>query len=273
MAYDESSVTGDEICDYYYDIENNLMNPSSPTGYFIYKVIGGCFDWLGEIIGQFRIDLSILDCNVGNVELVSAFPEEPDTSHAYYVPNYTATGGSLTKYSYNGAEWVSETVNGKVLNSLDTFWGKSYNKQRPVISYELDGDTYSRVLTDEEYKIYLYLQNHQLMTMKDLLVAFGNAFGGAEATTTTLNTLHLVNHKQYDNPQFSNSTLAAYDPEDLEIVTDTLVDQSGVSIITDRKTEGTIITIQIPSGYDPIFLSFLETFVSVKGNVLISQGG
>ena len=110
MAYDESSVTGDEICDYYYDLENNFMNPPSPTGYFIYKVIGGCFDWLGEIIGQFRIDLGILDASVGNVELVSAFPEEPDTSHAYYVPNYTATGGSLTKYSYNGTEWVSETL-------------------------------------------------------------------------------------------------------------------------------------------------------------------
>ena len=43
MAYDNSSLTGDEICDYYYDIENNFMNPSSPTGYFIYKVIGGAF--------------------------------------------------------------------------------------------------------------------------------------------------------------------------------------------------------------------------------------
>ena len=273
MAYDNTSVIGDEIADYYYDIENNYMNPTSPTGLFIYKVLGGAFDKINDLINQFRIDYSILDCNVGTVEIVSSFPTEPDTTHTYYVPNYTTSGGNFTKYTYNDGTWSSSTFNGEVLNSLDTFWGRSYNLIRPVISYASDGDTYSRTLSDEEYRIYLYLRNHQLMTMKDLLVAFGNAFGGAEATTTTLNSISCVDHKRYDNPAFSNDGLSAYDVEDMDIVTDKLVDVSGVFTIVDRLAQGTV-TISIPGeDWDEHYLSFLEEYVSIKGNVLISSGG
>ena len=271
MAYDDSSLTGDEICDFYYDIENNFMNPPSSTGFFMYKIIGGAFDWVNDLVNQFRIDFSILDCNVGAVELVDSFPDEPDITHTYYVPNYTTDGGNYTKYSYNGTSWDSETITGKVLNSLDIFWGKSYNLQRPLLTYDYDGDIYTRTLTDEEYKIYLYLMDHQLLTMKDLMVAFGNAFGGAEQSTTGLNFTHMVDHKLYDNPQFSNDDLMAYDDEDLEIVVDTLEDPEGVSIVVDRKTEGTIVSIIIPDAdeWDPHYLSFLETFISIKGNVVI----
>ena len=273
MGYDNSSLTGDEICDYYYDIENNLINPPSPSGFFLYKIVGGCFDWLNDLIVQFRNDYSILDCNVGTVEIVKAFPEEPNTSHTYYVPNYTTTGGSLTEYSYNGTEWVSETVTDDVINSLDIFWGRSYNLVRPHLTYEDDGDTYTRVLTDDEYRIYLYLKKHQLLTMKDLLVAFSNAFGSAEVTTTLLNSIHTVDHKKYDNPSFTNTTLAAYDNSDNDIITDKLVDKAGVNVINDRKAQGTL-SIQIPNDdWDEHFLTFLETFISIKGNILITQGG
>ena len=426
MGYDNSSVTGDEICDYYYDIENNLINPESPSGYFIYKILGGCFDWLNDLIAQFRIDFSILDCDVGSVEIVSVFPEEPDTSHVYYV----CTDDGLIRYSYDGSEWVSERFSGDVLNSLDVFWGRSYNLLRPLLyegihreylfedactltdnksdnyvsttgSYSFDGegltidastfsssnyqanlrlddsnlytvpftvefdlinagndlftlnfhnDSYSnqsvvaanlwddpqgevthikfnvtenqitrtingrtsnlnpssvsnkvgvrfgywrttqsqikiknykvyrgdekeRPLTDEEYKIYLYLKNHQLLTMKDLLVAFTNAFGDAETTTTVLNSIHTVDHKKYDDPSFSNDTLTAYDNTDTDIITDKITDKSGVDVINDRLAQGTT-TIQIPDNdWDEEFLTLLEEFISIKGNILISQGG
>ena len=272
MAYDNSSLTGDEICDYHYDIENNFMNPPSPTGFFIYKVIGGAFDWLGDLITQFRIDYSILDCSVGSVEIVNGFPEEPNIKHTYYVPQYTtSTDACFTKYSYVNDEWVSETVTDDVLNSLDVFWGRSYNLIRPTISYT-DDDTYTRVLTDEEYRIYLYLKNHQLLTMKDLLVAFGNAFGSAETGTTLLNSIHTVDHRKYDVPQFSNDTLKAYDDEDTDITTDLLVDKEGVNLVYNRLAQGTI-SIQIPDdGWDENFLSLLEEFISIKGNILITTG-
>ena len=273
MSYDDSSLIGDEICDYYYDIENNFMNPPSPTGFFIYKVIGGAFDRLNDLVTQFRIDYSILDCSIGDVEIVNGFPEEPNTTHTYYVPQYTAAGGSFTKYSFNGASWDSETVTGDVLNSLDIFWGRSYNLVRPHLTYTDDGDTYTRVLTDEEYRIYLYLKEHQLLTMKDLLVAFGNAFGSAEASTTVLNSIHTVDHKKYDNPSFSNDGLAAYDDEDTDIITDNLIDKSGVNVINDRLAQGTTSILIPDDGWDEVFLRFLEGFISIKGNILITTGG
>ena len=590
MAYDNSSLTGDEICDYHYDIENNFMNPPSPTGYFIYKVIGGAFDRLNDLVTQFRNDYSILDCNVGNVEIVKSFPEEPDTNHTYYVhqPN-TSTGACFTKYSYVDGGWVGETVTGDVLNSLDVFWGRSYNLPRPSLPYlytliledvgtvqshndiwllsnatltrddsystllettatgyamsnqynkippnsvvefdicQTDGSlnyapiyirndgggvslsniTYNnlgasigdwvhikivfnntntitvysdklsepftktlsatstnyrvmlycggdmttikfknfkiygivypilfsdggttnnkntnyttgsaltistttygtsvsstssnsttgrykgntaitgdfeliadvkgnqaysstvglffgvysndytifrikstdwvkvkitrensvfsvqtstdngttwtdatfeqnnstsssvypvlyvyhnsgsskglsyknlvinsespvystRLLSDEEYRVYLYLKNHQLLTMKDLLVAFTNAFGSAETSTTLLNSIHTVDHKRYDTPPFTNVTLAGYDEDDTDIITDNLVDKSGVNVVNDRLAQGTT-TILIPDdGWDEEYLRFLESFISVKGNILISVGG
>ena len=273
MAYDNSSLTGDEICDYYYDIENNLINPPSPTGFFIYKIIGGCFDWLNDLVTQFRIDYSILDCSVGSVEIVNGFPEEPNIKHTYYVPQYTiSTDACFTKYSYVNDEWVSETVTDDVLNSLDVFWGRSYNLIRPTISYT-DDDTYTRVLTDEEYRIYLYLKNHQLLTMKDLLVAFTNAFGSAETSTTLLDSIHTVDHKTYDNPPFTNVTLAAYDEDDTDIITDNLVDKSGVNVVNDRLAQGTTSILIPDDGWDEQFLRFLESFISIKGNILISTGG
>ncbi len=273
MAYDNSSLTGDEICDYYYDIENNFMNPPSPTGFFIYKVIGDAFDRLNDLVTQFRIDYSILDCNVGSVEIVNGFPEEADTNHAYYVPQYTtSTDACFTKYSYVNDEWVSETVTDDVLNSLDVFWGRSYNLIRPTISYT-DDDTYTRVLSDEEYRIYLYLKNHQLLTMKDLLVAFTNAFGSAETGTTLLNSIHTVDHKTYDNPPFSNDSLRAYDDEDMDITTDKLVDKDGVNLINNRLAQGTTSILIPDEGWDEEYLRFLESFISVKGNILISVGG
>ena len=244
----------------------------SDNANFIYKVIGGAFDWLNELIVQFRTDYSILDCNVGDMEIVNGFPEEPNTNHTYYVTQYTTTGGSFTKYSYVDGEWVSETVTDDVLNSLDVFWGRSYNLVRPHLSYTSDGATYSRVLTDEEYRIYLYLKNHQLLTMKDLLVAFSNAFGSAETGTTLLNSIHTVDHRKYDVPQFSNDTLKAYDDEDTDITTDLLVDKEGVNLVYNRLAQGTI-SIQIPDdGWDENFLSLLEEFISIKGNILITTG-
>jgi hypothetical protein len=83
MAYDNTSLTGDEICDYYYDIENNFMNPPSPTGFFIYKVIGGAFDRLNDLVTQFRNDYSILDCNAGNVKFWGVSYNMPRPSLPY----------------------------------------------------------------------------------------------------------------------------------------------------------------------------------------------
>ena len=270
MAYDNSSLTGDEICDYYYDIENNFMNPPSPTGYFIYTVLGGAFDRIAELVNQFRIDYSILDCNVGKIE-INKFPEEPNLTHTYYVPLYDEEGNKYIKYQFVDGVWVETALHTKVLNSLDTFWGRSYNLERPSISYTIDGVTFSRALTDDEYKIYLYLRNHRLLTQKDVLVAFGNCFGDVQVGQQTIASIRAVNHKMYDNPPFTNETLAAYDPNDTGIVIDTKHTGVDSDPVIDKKTTTSTLTITIPEGYDENFLTLLAEYASIKGNVLISM--
>ena len=270
MAYDGSSLTGDEVCDFYYDISNNFMNPESSTGYFIYKILGGCFDHVADLVNQFRIDFSIMDCDVGKVE-INTLPETMDTGHTYYVPVYDETGNKYIKYSYVDGDWVEEALHTKILNSLDTFWGRSYGLPRPSIQYTADGVTYARSLTDTEYKIYLYLRKHQLLTHKDIIVAFGKAFGNVSIGTQTLGAIRTVNHKQYDNPPFTNETLEAYDSDDLGIVIDAFNSGVDSDIVIDKKTSTTIITVTVPSGYDTNFLTFLEEYISIKGNVLIEM--
>lgn len=277
MSYDDSSLKGDEICDYYYDLENNFMNPPSPLGFFIYKIVGGAFDRLDEVINQFRIDLSIFECNVGQIEIVNTFPTDSNPNHVYYVPNYSTTGVSYTRYEYIEGSWVSTSVETKVLNSLDNFWGKSYQLPRPSVSYVTNGVVYSRKLTDKEYKVYLYLREHRLITKADLLNAFNNAFGddenNVELVTTSLDVNKVVNHKEYDNPPFSNDSLGSIDSSDMSIVTDKLEDED-VNIVTDYLTIGDTFIVVVPNNsWDPIFLAFLEQYTSVKGNVLISEEG
>ena len=99
MAYDGTSITGDEICDYYYDIENNFMNPESPFGYFIYKIIGGGFDYIDGLINQFKIDMDLLNSNVGKTEIVNSLPSDVDidTKKTYYIPVYDEESYHFTK--------------------------------------------------------------------------------------------------------------------------------------------------------------------------------
>ena len=104
-------------------------------------------------------------------------------------------------------------------------------------------------------------------------VLVGNAFGSAETSTTILNSIHTVAHTTYDNPPFSNDSLRAYDDEDTDITTDKLVDKDGVNLINNRLAQGTTSILIPDDGWDEEFLSLLESFISIKGNILISQGG
>lgn len=273
MAYDGSSLVGDSICEDYYDISNNLMNPESSVGYFFYKIIGGAFDDLYKLVNQFRIDLSLLDCNVGSNYIVDTAPETFEENIIYYVPVYTSNEKEVFKKYINIDEY---TYVSNVKNALDTFWGHSYGFIRPSISYVQDGVIFHRLLTDEEYKIYLYLRNHRLMTKKDLIVAFSNAFNtddeSIQLTTFNLDNGSMVNHKQYDEPVFSNDSLSKYDESDINAITDMLND-SEVKLISDKITQSSIIMIVVPGEWDENFLYYLEQYSSIKGNVLISNGG
>jgi hypothetical protein len=88
-----------------------------------------------------------------------------------------------------------------------------------------------------------------------------------------LNTIHTVDHKRYDNPPFTNETLKAYDDTDTDITTDKLVDKEGVNLVYNRLAQGTTSILIPDDGWDEQYLRFLESFISIKGNILISTGG
>lgn len=280
MAYDNSSITGDEIVDYYYDIENNFMSPESPFGYFIYKVIGGSFDYLDGLINQFKIDMDLINSNVGDVEIRYSLPSDVDidTSKTYYIPSYNPESYHFTRYAYVDEEWVQSSHVGKIINTLDTFWGKSYGMTRIEISYLDENEILQkRQMTDDEYKIYLYLKNHPLMTVKDLTTAFTRCFSVSDeeddvymSIETGADILRFVDHPNYDN--FTNPSLEKMDANDTNALTDFLED-ANYDVVSDEKTVGEIIMINIPNkNWDSHFLEFLETFISIKGNVRINQG-
>lgn len=280
MAYDGSSITGDEICDYYYDIENNFMNPESPFGYFIYKIIGGGFDYIDGLINQFKIDMDLLNSNVGKVEIVNSLPSDVDidTKKTYYIPVFNPESYHFTKYEYKDDEWVESSHVGKINNTLDTFWGKSYQLPRIEITYLDENEILQkRQMTDDEYKIYLYLKNHPLMTVKDLTTAFTRCFSVSDkeddvymSIENGADILRFVDHPNYDN--FTNPSLEKMDPNDTNALTDFLED-ANYDVVSDEKTVGEIIMINIPNkNWDSHFLEFLETFISIKGNVRINQG-
>ena len=51
------------------------------------------------------------------------------------------------------------------------------------------------------------------------------------------------------------------------------INDSDYDVISDKKTPGSITMINIPNqNLDQHFLDFLETFISIKGNVKINQG-
>lgn len=280
MAYDGTSITGDEICDYYYDIENNFMNPESPFGYFIYKIIGGGFDYIDGLINQFKIDMDLLNSNVGKTEIVDSLPSDVDidTKKKYYIPVFNPESYHFTKYEYVNDEWIESSHTGKINNTLDTFWGKSYQLPRIEITYiDENGVLQKRQMTDDEYKIYLYLKNHPLMTVKDLTTAFTRCFSVSDkeddvymSIENGADILRFVDHPNYDN--FTNPSLEKMDANDTNALTDFLED-ANYDVVSDEKTVGEIIMINIPNkNWDSHFLKFLETFISIKGNVRINQG-
>lgn len=218
MSYDDTSYYGDLICDEYDDM-NNFMNPPSPTGFYIYHILGDGFDKMSEYCTQFLNDFSILTA---------------DSS------------------------------------SLDKFWGVSYNMPRPKLEN-------GRLLTDEEYRIYLYLRNCRLLTMEDILVNMTHCFGLDDYEIYFTNESHYlrsVDHNHYDSDETMESNLArnSLDSGDEYIIRQGSSDNvRGVESLVSTVVD-VVQYVNVPSqGWNDDFLGFLEQYISVKGNLSIRE--
>ena len=154
---------------------------------------------------------------------------------------------------------------------LDYFWGVSYNMPRPTLPNS------ERLLTDDEYKVYLYLRNCRLLTREDLEINFNKCFSlsGYEIYfSIETHYLEVVDHLGYDAESTITSNLhKRADDESLHFITDydndseTELIESGLSV-----AEEVITVINIPANdWDSEFLEYLEQFVSIKGNLKIKE--
>lgn len=159
-------------------------------------------------------------------------------------------------------------------SSLDKFWGVSYNLPRPKLYIGTEDERY---LTDEEYRVYLYLRNCRLLTREDLLINFGKCFGIDDyeiVLSDESQYLQAVDHLSYEAETTVGSNLHKRDDDStLHFVTDYANDETTELIEGGLSTEENLVTvINIPyKEWDTGFLEFMEQYVSIKGNIKIKE--
>ena len=67
MAYDNTNFYGDLIVSEY-DDKGNFMTPPTPTGYYVYHILGDGFDLMSEMCTQFMNDFSILTASTKSLD-------------------------------------------------------------------------------------------------------------------------------------------------------------------------------------------------------------
>ena len=227
MGYDESQWYGDLLCDEY-DEQNNFMNPPSPTGWYVYKIVGYTLDKMQNLSSKFLNDYSILSADA---------------------------------------------------SSLDYFWGLSYNMPRPTIGTAPN----ERLLTDDEYRIYLYLRNCQLITIEDLQINLGKCFNNENNDDTVYfdyieDGLKSTDHPHYTSRVTDLSNIAKQaDDTTGDYTTDYANDSDATNKIRGVLSSTTDLTLRVnvPSpdtgAWDTDFLDLLQEYISIKGNVVIRE--
>ena len=204
--------------------------------------------------------------------------DEYDDRNNFFKP-YSPTGFYFYHILGDGFDLISE-MQSKFLNdldllsadssSLDKFWGVSYNMPRPSIN--------GRLLTDEEYRIYLYLRNCRLVTAEDLLINFEKCFhvdNYEVYITNDTSYFYVVDHPNYESATTDTSNIAKTNDDDTRdfiidhdhATSDVLKIESNLS-----SKDETIQVINIPNqNWDSAFLDLLVPYISLKGNVQIRE--
>ena len=134
-----------------------------------------------------------------------------------------------------------------------------------------------RKLSDEEYRVYLYLRNCRLLTREDLLINMQKCFGLDDYEIVLSDEafyLEATDHPNYEAEDTISSNLHKRDDDTtLHFVTDFANDETTELIEGGLSEQGELMTvINIPfNNWDSEFLEFMEQFVSVKGNLKIKE--
>lgn len=164
-----------------------------------------------------------------------------------------------------------------------TAWAVSFQtyghiKYKNFVIYNNESPIYStRLLSDEEYRIYLYLRNCRLITKEDLLINFNKCFGFDDYPIVFSDEafyLEATDHLNYEPTDTVSSNLHKNNEDTtLHFVTDYSNDETTETIESGLATEEELVTvINIPyNNWDKEFLEMLEQYISIKGNIKIKE--
>lgn len=229
--------------------------------YDVNNLIGKKIHFEAEIDANTSAYVQLLDDSTGNV--------------------YTrATGNEVT----NGVSRLEYTIPSNCTQVLFQIMPKDQSGSGGTIKFKnfkisaMENPIYStRLMTDEEYKIYLYLRNCRLITKEDLLINFNKCFGFDDYPIVFSDEtfyLEATDHLNYEPADTVSSNLHKNSEDtSLHFVTDYSNDETTETIESGLSTEEELVTvINIPyNNWDKEFLEMLEQYISIKGNIKIKE--
>lgn len=204
-------------------------------------------------------------------------PVNPESSFGWFI--YLIIGGGFDKMDEMDNTFLNDCdIMSTSSKRLDKFYGATFNLPRPTIIE----DGTSRLLTDKEYAVYLYLRNSQLLTRLDLLTVFGHCMGddssekkfnGVSISKEPNKQLYTVDHLHYTSPETQSSNIGKNSDDDLNHIVKQGSTEEVYTIPGLMQYSGEyIIYVNIPhANWSSSFLAFLTEFISIKGNVLIRE--
>jgi len=133
-------------------------------------------------------------------------------------------------------------------------------------------------MTDDEYRIYLYLRNCRLMTREDIEINMNKAFGFDDYTvyfTEETTYLTATDHLSYSATVTDTSNLSKNnDDTSNDYLVNLGSSDSNVHLLEGNLSTGEefVEVINIPyQGWDSNFLAFMEQYISVKGDLRIRE--
>jgi len=128
---DTSLFYGDLLVDFF-DQENNMINPPSDAGFYLYNLFGKAFDDASEIINNIIINLDPVTCELSYLSIIASefkLKRNPDWSDHKW-------RAAVISYYYN-----LETIAGIefVLNLINDYYNKSEDEQVELERIIVDG--------------------------------------------------------------------------------------------------------------------------------------
>lgn len=185
---------------------------------------------------------------------------------------YHILGDGFDKMSDMSSKFLNDfSILSAEASSLDKYWGISYNLPRPTLPDS------GRLLSDEEYRVYMYLLNCRLITVEDILINFNKCFGLEDKEvylSEETNYLEATDHLSYEAEETVTSNLHKREDDNTKHFITTFDEDDDTEVFESLLStiEETVTVINIPpNGWESEFLKFLEPFIGIKGNLKIKE--